>query len=648
MGWDVSVEDAGNLGSWMTSAAVTGGDALNSVSVAAKRVDELGLDFEGQTADAVKNYWTQVHGCMLSAIGAALTQLTASYAEYYNELAEIDGDAYARFVQDEIIAGMKKASDTSPIFTEVDGNMRGTLGSVSDIISVTEPSINEITAGLAAMAQDASDLEENVNSTEASGSSKAAAAGELITKAEDFLEQIESGSASGGMSYVPTEFFTTQTSKDLLNALDTFSASAYGNGEYVNKQISAMSNDTQARAQTRFEDAKRASERQALLKVVAGIGVVVAGAACIVATAGAATPAVAMAGAALGGTTAVFGVSDAVEGVQDTYKAFTAQNWEDLNSRSFNFTRDIFFGGDEEKYKSFENELITACALAAPVAKGTTAFAGALEAGGSLSGAALSGSGAAVRCYLSSKVMGAVDSQVINPVLSNLVGGGEIGELVVGIKDVAMGVRGLRKSMASHKNGEHVSVKETSQDVKDVKISSSKAGKFVNGIGIKGAKTSSDDSHLPSGYEQVDAPVDCVNLPKDTWNADTAFERGNIIDKALGNNTGHNYPKIDHFDSETGNATSVKSLDTGAKSYQSYGQLHSKLNSYIKTAASYDGNERQALPDGSVINSNMIKSRELRLVVPDKSLTKNQIRALNAAKADADAMGVKLSITIGK
>ena len=70
MGWDVSVEDAGNLGSWMTSAAVTGGDALNSVSVAAQRVDELGLDFEGQTADAVKNYWTQVHGCMLSAIGA--------------------------------------------------------------------------------------------------------------------------------------------------------------------------------------------------------------------------------------------------------------------------------------------------------------------------------------------------------------------------------------------------------------------------------------------------------------------------------------------------------------------------------------------------------------------------------------------------
>ena len=107
---------------------------------------------------------------MLSAIGAALTQLTVSYVEYYNELAEIDGDAYARFVQDEIVAGMKKASDTSPIFTEVDGNMRGTLGSVSDIISVTEPSINEITAGLATMAQDASDLEENVNSTEASGS----------------------------------------------------------------------------------------------------------------------------------------------------------------------------------------------------------------------------------------------------------------------------------------------------------------------------------------------------------------------------------------------------------------------------------------------------------------------------------------------
>lgn len=76
--------------------------------------------------------------------------------------------------------------------------------------------------------------------------------------------------------------------------------------------------------------------------------------------------------------------------------------------------------------------------------------------------------------------------------------------------------------------------------------------------------------------------------------------------------------------------------------------MHSKLNSYIKTVASYNGNERQALPDGSRIGSNMVKSRELRLVLPDRSLTKNQIRALNAAKADADAMGVKLSITIGK
>lgn len=81
---------------------------------------------------------------------------------------------------------------------------------------------------------------------------------------------------------------------------------------------------------------------------------------------------------------------------------------------------------------------------------------------------------------------------------------------------------------------------------------------------------------------------------------------------------------------------------------QSYGQMHSKLNSYIKTVASYDGNDRYDLPDGSRISPKMVKSRELRLVVPDKSLTQNQIRALNAAKADADAMGVKLSITIGK
>lgn len=44
------------------------------------------------------------------------------------------------------------------------------------------------------------------------------------------------------------------------------------------------------------------------------------------------------------------------------------------------------------------------------------------------------------------------------------------------------------------------------------------------------------------------------------------LERGDIIDKAMGNNLGHNFPTIDKV--ENGVVTSVKSRDLGAKTYQ--------------------------------------------------------------------------------
>lgn len=132
-------------------------------------VGELGGEFEGETADAAKSYWGQVHGCMASAFGAALIQLATSYSEYFNELDGIDGDAYARFVQEEIESAQRKASDTIPILADVDGGVRAALVSVSDIVSVAAPEVSGSMDGLSRIEKETGDLSQQVSAASPTG-----------------------------------------------------------------------------------------------------------------------------------------------------------------------------------------------------------------------------------------------------------------------------------------------------------------------------------------------------------------------------------------------------------------------------------------------------------------------------------------------
>lgn len=293
----------------------------------------------------------------------------ASYGEYYNELNSIDGNTYARFVQDQIQELSDKASDVEPTFSDVDGGVKAALGSVSDIVSVTAPDVSGLTGVLSDITQETNTLIEDVSTSETNGKSKADAAAELLASAEAFLQQIEGGSAGGGMSYVPADFFTTQAASDLLDKPDTFSNSSYANNDYVQQQIEQTGNSISDHDQTRFEDAKKAAEQNSILEIVEGVGVVIAGAAAIVCTAGAATPVV-VAFALTGGATMLFGAADVAEGLQDAHRSFNARDWDDLNSRSFNFVRDTVFGGNDDAYRATENVLVTACALAGPVTRG--------------------------------------------------------------------------------------------------------------------------------------------------------------------------------------------------------------------------------------------------------------------------------------
>lgn len=124
------------------------------------------------------------------------------------------------------------------------------------------------------------------------------------------------------------------------------------------------------------------------------------------------------------------------------------------------------------------------------------------------------------------------------------------------------------------------------------------------------------------------------------------FARGRVIEQQLGANLPSNFPTIDRF--ANGIATSIKSLDLSAKSYQSASAVTRLVNGYVDKVAMYTG---QATPwAGVAIQSSQITARALNLAVPATAAggiagSAAQVQALQDAVTRAWSLGVQLIIT---
>ena len=120
------------------------------------------------------------------------------------------------------------------------------------------------------------------------------------------------------------------------------------------------------------------------------------------------------------------------------------------------------------------------------------------------------------------------------------------------------------------------------------------------------------------------------------------FKRGDEIDDLLGNNVGHNFPTYDKFDPLTGEAVSVKSLNTVSKTYQTQAGLYNRLKGYVDSLGNFKGgwtaSKRWIAPRD-------IKSQTLEIAIPDRPLTPAQIAALDQLKKDFGGT-VKIVITV--
>jgi hypothetical protein len=108
--------------------------------------------------------------------------------------------------------------------------------------------------------------------------------------------------------------------------------------------------------------------------------------------------------------------------------------------------------------------------------------------------------------------------------------------------------------------------------------------------------------------------------------------RGQTINKIFGDNTfPDNYPVIDKI--PNGVATSVKSIDLNAATYQNEISLTNRLNKLVDDVREFNGRDWGGLP----IDADDIKGRAVQVIVPTGSMTESNRVVFDKARAQARA-----------
>ncbi len=102
-----------------------------------------------------------------------------------------------------------------------------------------------------------------------------------------------------------------------------------------------------------------------------------------------------------------------------------------------------------------------------------------------------------------------------------------------------------------------------------------------------------------------------------------------------------NFKAFDHFDPVTGLATSDKTLNTAAKTYQDPKKISSQINKYVDQMDNFVSDGRKGKFE---LENKDIKSKEMQLAVPS-STTKKQMDAIQKSIEYANSKGIKIKVT---
>jgi CDI toxin restriction endonuclease-like domain len=130
---------------------------------------------------------------------------------------------------------------------------------------------------------------------------------------------------------------------------------------------------------------------------------------------------------------------------------------------------------------------------------------------------------------------------------------------------------------------------------------------------------------LFSGKPRIPAVIDA---PSEAWKLGWAA-RGNYIHEQLGANLPHTFKVIDRF--LHGVATSIKSIDLKAATYQGGARLAQTLTRYVNKLHDYKGSSMGNIE----IRSSDIKRRLLNLAIPKGAITETQRTAIETVRREA-------------
>ena len=119
-----------------------------------------------------------------------------------------------------------------------------------------------------------------------------------------------------------------------------------------------------------------------------------------------------------------------------------------------------------------------------------------------------------------------------------------------------------------------------------------------------------------------------------------AFKRGQIIDKALGNNLGYNFPVVDKLNDRT--ITSIKSMDLTLPTYQTGKGIY---NTLVKNIDALDKFTYKSW-NRKFIGLNDYDSKELEIAISKTIISKEQKYGIDRAIQYAGNKGIKVKITI--
>jgi hypothetical protein len=131
-----------------------------------------------------------------------------------------------------------------------------------------------------------------------------------------------------------------------------------------------------------------------------------------------------------------------------------------------------------------------------------------------------------------------------------------------------------------------------------------------------------------------------ANHAQSVWQLNP-FQRGVAIENALGRSPSlvQNFPVIDRF--ENGVATSIKSIDLNAPTYQNIDALSRVVSGYVSKLASWQG----ARWGGTTIRALDIKARNLILAIPNGA-TPQQMTTLQQVQQWATSQGVTVTYVV--